>query len=190
MAVRLTFREFLKTISPDKASTFQSLQANSGSKAFIDSVSRLNARVNELQKMKPDFEVNADEAEPAFDLVRERLNDPSTLEFVNTLENVYKGLVADADASLKVDTTPMFNTLEGKMEKFFEEANRIEDTMRGVLAEAEADLSKLTSERDRLKTEYVSNALMANPAMMRKIDEELYTLKLDREDTLEGAPAV
>jgi hypothetical protein len=189
MAARLTFREFLKTISPDKAATFQSLQANSGSKAFLDSVSRLNARVNELQKLKPEFDV-IEEAEPAFDAVRERINDPSTLEFVNTLENVYKGLVSSADATLQINTSPMFNSLENRMEKFFEEANRIEDTMRGVLADAEADLTKLTNERDRLKTEYVSNAVMANPAMMRKIDEELYTLKLDREDTLDGAPAV
>lgn len=92
--------------------------ANSGSKAFVDAVSRLNARVNELQKMKPEFEVNEHEPEPAFDAVRERINDPSTLETVNTLENIYKGLVASADSSLQINTTNMFNSLENRMEKF------------------------------------------------------------------------
>jgi len=78
----------------------------------------LNARVSELQKIKPEFEVNIDEPEPAFDVARDRLNDPSLQEFVNTLEGVYKNLSSSVDSSLKIDTTPMFNTLENRMEKF------------------------------------------------------------------------
>jgi hypothetical protein len=119
----ITAPQILRIISPTIIKIYSMIinglfnTANSGSKAFLDSVSRLNARVNELQKLKPEFDV-IEEAEPAFDAVRERINDPSTLEFVNTLENVYKGLVSSADATLQINTSPMFNSLENRMEKF------------------------------------------------------------------------